>query len=270
MGLLALGVLWVNTALVLAVALRQLGNVLALARRLRALRARGELTSGVVEPREGAFAVRRITQVGRAMTTKGPDRILFTDGPQSFEVLGGAVKTDDGAIEVAPAQPAESEVWIDDERARDGAACADAGEFEAAWRPASTFKGFSRDVALEVRAGDRVWVAGAREGDRLLPRADAPLLVSLVDPIAFCASRARLLVAFVALATAALGLVTAAALWPPHFGPVSTAGGVLCVAYFLGIQPLGTAVRDAVKVPSRRLVGALWQRPAGAATVSAA
>ncbi len=269
MGLLALGVLWVNAALVLAVALRQLGNVLALGRRLRALRANGELTAGVVEGGEGPFAVRRITQIGRAVTTKGPDRILFTDGPQSFEILGGVVKTDEGPVEVAPAQPAQSEVWIDDARAREGAACPDAGEFEAAWRPASTFKGFARDVELEVRAGDRVWVAGAREGDRLVPREDAPLLVSLVDPVAFCASRARLLVAFVVLATAALGGVTAAALWPPHFGAVSTAGGVLCVAYFLGIQPLGTAIRDAVKTPSRRLVGALWQRPRAAA-VSAA
>ncbi len=261
MRLLALGVLWVNSALVLAVALRQLGNVRALRRLLRERRARGELVEGVVEG-EGVFAVRRIAQIGRAKTTKGPDRILFTDGLQSFEVLGGALKTEAGTIEVAAAQPAESEVWIDPPRAREATACPSAAEFESAWKPASTFKGFAREVALEVRSGDRVWVSGARDGDRVGPLADAPLLVSMLDPIAWCDSRARLLVAFLFAGTLALALVTGVALWPPHFGLVSTAGGVLCVAYFLAIQPIGTAVRDAVKTPARRLVGAEWARTA--------
>lgn len=272
MGLLALGVLWVNAALVLAVAFHQLANVRALARRMAKAKARGELVRGVVESCEGGrIAVRRIRQIGRAMTTKGPDRILFTDGPQSFEVLGGIVRTDDGAtVTVEPAQPAESEVWIDEARAADGVSCRDAAAFDEAWRPASTFKGFARDVELEVRTGDRVWVVGVRRGDRVGAGEGVPLLVSMVDPFAFCASRTWLLVGFLAGSAAALVAVTALALWPPHFGLVSTIGGALCVVYFLGIQPIGTAVRDAVKTPARRLVGARWQRPAPSAGERAA
>lgn len=261
MGLFALGVLWLNTGLVLAVALKQLGNVRALKRRFARAREKGELVAGTALG-SGRFAVRRITMTGRAITTKGPDRILFTDGPQSFEVLGGELEVDGGGrVVIEATQPAASEVWIDPARAAEGTACASAGELEQAFADASTFKGFTRDVELELRAGDRVWVYGAREGDRLSAKGDEPLVVSSLDPIAFCASRARLIVAFVVLAALALFVVTGLALYPPHFGVVSTIGGALGLAYFLAIQPLGTAVRDAVKTPARRTVGAIWQRP---------
>jgi hypothetical protein len=263
MGLLALGILWLNTGLVLAVALKQLGNVLALRGRFVRAAQRGELVRGKVARAAGArFAVRRIHMTGRALTTKGPDRILFTDGPQSFEVLGGEVITDAGdRLEVSAAQSAASEVWIDPVRAAEGAACSSGEEFDRAFGLASTFKGFAREVELELREGDRVWVYGAREGDRLQPTDHEPLVVSMVDPVAFCASRARLLVLFVLGAGLALVAVTGLALVPPYFGLVSTIGGALGLAYFLLIQPLGTAVRDAVKTPARRLVGALWVRP---------
>lgn len=261
MGLLALGILWVNSALVFAVALKQLGNVRALRKRLVSARAEGALVTGIARADGERFAVRRITQLGRAITTRGPDRILFTDGPQAFEVLGGSVETEGEAIRVAPAHGPEAEVWLGPARTLEGTACEDGGTFERAWAEATTFKGFAQDVELEVRSGDRVWVLGAREGDAIAPAGDAPLVVSMIDPVAFAASRARVLTLFLILGITALVGVTAVALTPPRFGLLSTLGGALGLAYFLAIQPLGTAVRDAVKTPARALVGALWRRP---------
>ncbi len=271
LGLLALWILWLNAGLVMAVALRQLGNLRALRRRMLAAAGRGELVVGTAEPADGQrFAVRRIAQTGRAMTVQGPDRILFTDGPQSFEILGGPVRMADGVVEVAAAPPVLSEVWVAPERAAQEVACGGLAEFDEAWRKANTSKGLTRDVEVAVRAGDPVWVLGARAGDRLEATEDAPLVVSMVDPLEFCASRARLVTLFLLGSIVVLAGVTVLALWPPHFGLVSTLGGVLGVAYFLGIQPLGTAVRDAVKTPARRPVGALWQRPAAARSASVA
>lgn len=261
MGLFALGVLWLNAGLVFAVAWKQLRYAQALRRRLLDARRRGELVSGTAKSAEGErFAVRRIRQQGRAITTKGPDRILFTDGPQSFEVIGGTLETGEGELAVAATQPAASEVWLHAARLAEGTAC-DGAAFERAWGPASTFKGYSHEVELEVRSGDRVWVFGTREGDTLRAGEDTPLVVSLLDPIAFASSRIRLLVGFLIAGIIALSGVTAVALWPPHFGVISAVGGALCLAYFLAIQPLGTAVRDAVKTPARALVGARWDRP---------
>lgn len=261
MGLFALGVLWLNGALVLAVAWKQLRAIGALRKMFAASKARGELVEGeVAEADAGVFARRHVAQTGRAVTTRGPSRILFTDGPQSFEVHGGALDTGDGRVTVDAAPIAASEVWTDDARSREAAGCSSDGEFDAAWTDASRFKGHTREVEVEVRRGDRVWVHGKRRDDALGPWDDRPLLVSMVDPIAWCAGRARLLVLFLVGGALSLALVTAIALVPPPFGSLSTVGGGLCLAWFLAIQPLGTAVRDAVRTPARQPVGVEWQR----------
>jgi hypothetical protein len=259
MGVFALGILWFNTGLVLAVAVRQLSNVLALKKQLVRAKGRGDLASGTVVRGE-PFAVRRISQLGRATTT-GSERIVFTDGAQSFEVLGGAIETDDGEVEVTPAPPAASEVWTDTTREEEVLACPSADEFERAHVEASKFKGYARDAELSVRSGDRIWVYGSRTKNRIAARDDRPLVVSLVDPLSFCDRTARLLVIFLVASAIVLCAVTGLALWPPHFGVASTIGGALGLVYFLAIQPLGTAVRDAVKTPARRTVGAVWHRP---------
>ena len=264
MGLLALGVLWVNAGLVVAAALGQLRNVRAIRARLIEAREKGELVRGAVAgAAEGErFAVRRVQQTGRALTVRGPDRIRWNDGPQSFDVLGGAIETGDGeTVEVAAAQPMASEVWLDARRREEAAACPSGDAFDEAWAEASKFKGHPRELVAEIRAGDQVWVLGRREGDRLVPWEDRPLTVSLVDPIAWTASRTRVIATFVVGALAALVASTGLALWPPPFGTVSTIGGALCLAYFLAIQPIGTAVRDAVRTPGRQPLGGLWTRP---------
>lgn len=259
MGLLALGILWVNGLLVLAVAFKQLRAVLALRERFARAKTAGRLVSGVVAEGE-PLALRHVAQLGRAMTTRGPDRILFTDGPQSFEVLGGVVDTGEGSVRVAAAQPGLSEVWVAPERAGEVRACPSPEVFDEAYGDASKYKGYAREVVVPVREGDRVWIVGDRAGDAIAPAEDEPLLVSMVEPFAWTASRARLLVGFLAGAFAGLTGVTALALTPPWFGTLSTTGGVLAVVYFLGIQPLGTAVRDAVRTPARQPVGGTWTR----------
>jgi hypothetical protein len=127
-----------------------------------------------------------------------------------------------------------------------------------AFADASTFKGFSRDVELELRAGDRVWAYGARDGDRLSARADEPLVVSNLDPIAFCASRGRLIALFVALSALALVLVTGLALYPPHFGVISTIGARSPRLLSRSSRSARGARRR--EDAARRTVGALWQR----------
>ena len=115
LGLLALAILWVNVLLVAGAALaqrRRLGEIRA---SWLAARARGELVEGVVERGDGpdgALAIRRIEQSGRAMTVGGPDRILFTDRRAQSASLGGAVRSGDRVIEVAAQDGAE--IWIDD------------------------------------------------------------------------------------------------------------------------------------------------------------
>lgn len=264
MGALALGILWLNAGLVMAAAFKQLQGLRRLGRRLRAMADSGGLVHGeVVRAGEGdRFAVRRIHQLGRAVTSGGPPTMLFTDGPQSFEVLGGAVRTAEGDVEIAPADPVRSEVWHDAARGAE-AVGGSAEAFDEALPAASKYKGFARDLEVEVRRGDRVWVVGARDGDALgAPEEAVPLLVSMVDPRAWIASRTRLVLGFVLASTTALVAVTALALWPPRFGLVSTIGGALGLVYFLAIQPLGTALRDALRTPARRLLNGEWRRGA--------
>lgn len=261
MGALALGVLWLNTGLVLAVALRRWSSLRALSRRLREARSRGGLVRGeVTEAPDGRFAVRRVKQLGRAVTSGGPKAMLFTDGPQSFEIFGGAVETSDGPIEVEATEPVQSEVWHDvarGQRAVEGTP----EEFDEAYPVASKYKGFERRVEVEIGVGDEVWVLGERDGDTLRAPDEAhPLVVSTVDMEAWASSRTRLIAGFVFLSIVVLCGVTALAVTPPVFGLVSTIGGALGLAYFLAIQPLGTALRDKVKTPARALLNGEWRR----------
>lgn len=266
MGLFALGVLWLNAGLIFAVALRQMRSLARLRSQLRGASAQGELVRGRVgEAPEGVLALRSLHQTGRAMT-KEPDRVLFTDGPQSFEVRGGVVEVDGEPVAIRETRPGEAEVWLDPARTDEALACGSPEEFDEAFTAGSKYKGYARQVELEVREGDEVWVLGRRDGNAMAPWDDRPLVVSMIDPVAWAGWAVRQVAAFLALSVLGLALVTGLALWPPHFGLVSTIGGALCFAYFLAVQPLATALRDRVRTPARRLEGALWHRPAASPT----
>lgn len=56
--------------------------------------------------------------------------------------------------------------------------------------------------------------------------------------------RVTRLLAAICVTLAGAAACTALTLWPPLFGSVSTLGGVASLAFFLLVQPLGTALRD--------------------------
>jgi hypothetical protein len=268
LGVLALGILWVNTLLVAAAALKEAA---ALAARRRAMRPLppGEEGLGLVEGRvvrgdgrTGALAGHRVDQVGRAGPGEGRDEtILFQDRSYSGEVYGGAVAIA-GDREIAVAPRIDAEVWLPAAEVREAAACPSAARFDEAYPHARKARGYSRTVEAMIRPGARVWLLGELRpaaGDRLEL---SPALVAALDPRAFCRSRAALLVAFALVAVAVAGACTAVALVPPAFGTISKIGGALCLAFFLLIQPAGTAARDAVRPPGRATLRGSWRRRA--------
>ncbi len=248
LGALVLAILWTNVLLIAASAWKQRRAIGLVRDEWFEARRTGACIEGVVVEGRGAggaLASRRVDQVGRAITLPGPDRILFTDGRSRAELGGGIVETVSGET-VGLAPSTELELWIDERAPGERAE----REFASAWPRASTNHGFHTSLEQRVLAGQRVWIDRAR----------TPLRLASVDPIAAC-DRARLsLAGFAVAAIVGCAGVTVIACWPPLFGTVSTLGGLLGVAYFLAIQPLGTQVRDAARLPIDRQVGGLWER----------
>ncbi|GAB4200526.1 MAG: hypothetical protein OHK0013_11640 [Sandaracinaceae bacterium] len=252
MGVLALGVLWLNTLLIAADAWRRRAALSRRLETLRAARSQGALVLADVTEGKGeggAFATRRVRQVGRAMTVPGPQRILFTDASSEGAVHGGRARVGDRTVEVGPSPAAE--LWCMPRDERGGAEA-----FDQAWPRASTFKGVPTELVCTVGPGDRVWLWIEGEGEQVRVR-----LVASEDPVEVVTRARRPLLGVASAAVVGATLVTGLALWPPAFGPISTLGGALGLAFFLGIQPLGTAARDRARLPPERHVGGLWHRP---------
>lgn len=247
MGAFCLGVVWLNTLLIV---LQVLQARAALGEEARQL---GTVVQGRVTKASGegaCLAEARIAQRGRAITTSGPDRILFTEASRATSVTPGEIETNGERLAVEPAEDAR--VW----------ALRSEGErvdpsFDAAFAAASTNRGVSSELRVALgREGDEVWIAGAREGSALKAR-----VVSDQDPRRVLASGRTAALGFVVGALAVLGGITALTLVRPWFSGWSTFGGVLMVAYFLGVQPLAVSLREAIAVPTARLRGGVWQRP---------
>lgn len=251
LGVLALAILWTNAILIAAAAMGQRSELGEIRARLLGAKRSGALVAGIVEEGRGpagALAVRRVEQLGRAMTIGGPDRILFTDRVVSGESFGGSIRTDDGVRHEVEALAGDRvEIWVPD--GAPGKRLE--SDFDAAWARASTNKGFPSRVEQTIGVGARVFVH--RDGEILR--------IAALDPIGFVDGRRAMLVAFAVATILGAAAVTVLACWPPAFGTVSTVGAALGIAYFVGIQPLGTAVRDAAKLPPARPVGGIWQRP---------
>src|SRR5262245_57472118 len=97
MGVLALGIVWVNTLLVVAAAWKELQALAARKRRFTPLRP-GEAGVGLIQgeivagPEPGsAFARHEVEQVGRQASGGGPV-ILFADRGYKGTVLGGTIR----------------------------------------------------------------------------------------------------------------------------------------------------------------------------------
>ncbi len=246
MGLFALAAFWVN---VLLIAMAAWKSAQALRLRAREFARPDALVMGKVEQGHGeseAFARRTTEQVGRALTIQGPQRILFVDAKDTQEVFGGTVRVNGNAREIT-AKP-NAAYWSAASRS-----VRVETDFDAAWTDASTSRGVRSTCVDTLRPGEDVWL--------LLDASGSASLVASMDPRAEIARGLRTLGLLVLLTVVGAGIVTALMLVPPVFGPTSTLGGVLALAFFLAIQPIAVELQDRARLPNERLVGGLWTRP---------
>ena len=153
-------------------------------------------------------------------------------------------------------------MWTRPRAKADAAAPPDDGTLLSAYEAARTARGYPRTVTTLLSKGDRVFVSGVvtREDGALLVQAgtEGDLIVAAEDPGAFATRHALVAIAFIVLELAACALATRVATWPPVFGRTSTVGGLMCIAFFLGVTPAGVAVRDACRLPSEARLRGLW------------
>lgn len=270
MGGLALAILWVNTLLIAAAAAREAGARWRMLRALRPIspgRAGAGLLRGRVEQGAGpggTIARCEVQQLGRAGAEAGGRRtILFGDRSFGGMVLGGVIVVGESRVHVAAG---EGEVWPERAALADAAACSGPSHFDGAFEEARKARGHARTVTSEIRADQPVWIAGevvvTEGGCEIRASQELGLLVSAIDPRAWLRRAVALAAGFAIAETVVAAALTVLVLVPPVFdGWASTLGGVLCLGFFLGVQPLGTAVRDAVRPPSRAFVRGRWIEP---------
>lgn len=231
-----------------------LGNTLIIAaaalievRRLgRRNRRQGRMVAGTVTS-AGVLARFVVEQRGRArQKSAGP--ILFHDRGTRTEVLGGTVTVGERTISIEPG--AKTRVWIAPSVMRAHAACESPAAYATGLATATKAKGFQRDVVGELRKGDGVWL-----------NPDDPSLLSGMEPRVWSTRRAILAMGFVTGSLSLAAAITAVILWPPVFGLVSTLGGVAGLGFFLAVQPVGVAVRDACRPPDRAYLRGVWKAP---------
>jgi hypothetical protein len=249
MGILALGILWVNTLLIAAAALKERAKLVA---RLVSL---GTVSRGKILRGDGpgdVLAAFEVVQRGR-LAAADPPSILFSQRALRYTVSGGCLALEDGSeVGIHPSE--NGEVWVDDATFRAAASCPSDIAFERAAIDARKADGFVRTVVVELTSGRDVFVA----------RREAGSLVATMDPRVWLARRMRLAHGFVVAEIVVAGACTATALHSPRFGTVSTLGGAASLAFFLLVQPLGTLVRDALCPPSRARRRTTWTRPQSA------
>lgn len=236
---LALAVFWIHTLLIAAAAIQDLRDLLRLRRSLRPL-------TGIVRSGRAAGVLARncVEQVGRG---KGDGRVYFSDAGTRSELLGGEIELDGGrVISLAAAQVP---VWPGPAQRLAAAQPSSPSQIAEVEPQARRAAGWRREVSVEIREGDRVWIGGAET---------EPLLISAIDPRAWLLRRSALIVAFVLGSLALAGVCTALALWPPVFGTVSMLGAAAALGFFLGVQPLGVSLNEAVRTPDRAYLRGHW------------
>jgi hypothetical protein len=265
MGFVALFVLWGNTLLVVLAALGRAGKLSARRASLRPIEpvagAEG-LVRGRVET-DGAAEL-SIEQVGRYGAGEARS-ILWHDRRASSVVREGELVVSGTRVALDPASPAQ--VWPDAARAEAAAACQSPKDFEDAWPQARKARGHARTLSVPLRKGEEVWIAGRFEQDgdalRLRGTAEAPVLLSTVEPRALLAKHAAFLrFVFAPGILLACAAVTGVALWPPALeSTVSKIGGLLAFGFFLIVLPAGTGARDRTLLPHERPLRGRWLDP---------
>ncbi len=271
MGVLALAILWVNTLLIAATAWKEIAALTVWRRRLVLVEGDGGV--GLVRARVthgagpgGALAVQRIEQLGRAAThDDGGRRVIhFADRSAVGEVFGGTATRDGSGVEIAVDAEASAEVWVPATALAASGACASDEVFDRAFTNAKKARGFAR--AVEGAALGEVYLFGQLrpmgKGLALASAKPGGLLVATFDPRPWLDRKIALAALFIVGDVALAAACTAVALRPPRFGLVSTLGGAACLGFFLIAQPAGTALRDAVRLPSRAWLRGKWIRSA--------
>ncbi len=270
MGVLALGILWINDLLVALAAYQRLRALSVRNARLRPIGSvevgQVGLLRGKLRSDEGERNVARtlVEQHGR-YGTGAARSILWHDRRYGSESLGGSIVVDGKSLRIEA--DARAEVWPELDALEKASVCPSATAFDEAFTHARKAKGFVRTVETTLGDGDEVWVYGeiAKSSAGLCVRAnaDAPLLISAIDPGAWCRRQVLYLGGLVIpLVVGAAAVCTVLALTRPFFGPVSMVGGGLGFLYFLLVLPAGTAARDAVREPHRRILRGKWEDPA--------
>lgn len=256
MAALALAVFWVHVLLIAGSAALDLRELLRLRARLR----RG-LWSGIVRRGDGPdarFASNVVAQIGRG---RGDGRVHFSDASHRSEVWGGQVELDgglDGGLDerLIECAAVEAPVWPDLARRAAAARAASDEDIARVEGQARRAKGWEREVVDALAVGDRVWIGGRLDDGRF---ADV-FLISASDPRRWLAGRCWLIVGFIAANLGVAAGCTVAALWTPMFEVVSMLGAAAALGFFLGVQPLGVALNEAVRTPDRAYLRGGWSR----------
>lgn len=247
MGLLLLGLAWVTALLV---ALDALIDARAMWKRL------GEWKTSLLQGQVVApeLAVHEVEQRVKLLDGDEP-ALVFFDRKHVSTVLGGAVKFADATLEVSGAPGAE--VWIDEDAMQAAADCPSTSAFESLATGARGAGGTVRTVRNSVRAGAKVWLAGKKQGSKLVID-----LLATFDPRAWAKRRLLAIAGVIVLDLGWVSLGTVVALWPPVFGVVSIAGASILMGHFLGMTALAMAARERSRTPGVACLRGVWRRDA--------
>jgi hypothetical protein len=246
MGILALATLWTTAILVAGAAWQDLRDVFRLHRHARRSR------KATILP--GTIAEWRVEQRGRALDAKD-ETIAFHD--RTFgSTLEGALRIDGKDCRAC----GSVEVWVTPSERAKAAACADTTTFQAAYAQAVKAAGWSREVRVRLGEGTVVHVLGELDGGDLAGANGLPLIVSSFDPTSQLVTQGLTLLGFIIIELVACAAVTSVSLMPPHLGPRSIVGAVLGLGFFLGVTPLGVALRERVRRPAESYLRGTWSR----------
>ncbi len=268
MGLLALVVLWGNTLLVAAAAVRNLRELAAHVRGVK------ETTLSSLGPGEHRVLFRAevphkvafhlLEQLGRLAA--GVQRaVVWHHKGASSRLTAGALASD-GVLVQCPTT-SNAAVWSDSAELRKAVSCPNSSEFEEAVVQARKPKGYLRPVEVEV-AGPAFVIGTVRVSEsptkqyELVESGD-PILISVTDPRKIV--RQKTLIVWLLFLPIVLSIpagCTLLALSAPVFeGWLSKLGGLLGLLYFLLVIGAGTRLRDLLLPPHRQLIRGVWADP---------